>query len=246
MEKQVSKKKIVVKLDVESDTESYRLHTFFTKEPETIAWIESELFARDDVFYDIGANIGVYSLYARAFHKDKIKVYAFEPVYHNFQKLCKNIMLNRGDTGITPYCVAIGKKAEISTMKITFHDPGSSKDLDLSCSKKYEFYQGWMTVTLDDLVYRYRLPCPAHIKIDTDGAEENIIQGGERLLNTETLKSVLVEITDKNRVGDRIGKIMKKNGFNSNHRLNKRLHHSRTRREDEGKDYIKNIIYTRA
>ena len=247
MEKQTRRGEIVVKLDVESDTEFYRLHTFFTKEPETIAWIESKLFAPGDVFYDIGANIGVYTLYARAFHKDEIKIYAFEPVYHNFQKLCKNIILNKVDSGVVPYCVAIGNRTAIKSMTVDFHDPGSSKDLNLSSSgNTLKLQQGCVTASLDDLVYEYLLSSPAHIKIDTDGAEENIIQGAQRVLRAKTLKSVLIEITDKRGVGSGIEKVMVKNGFTAEHPLNKRLNHSRTRREDEGKGYIKNVIYTRA
>ena len=45
------------------------------KEPETLAWIDS--FAPGEVFYDIGANIGVFSVYA-ALHRN-CDVYAFEP-----------------------------------------------------------------------------------------------------------------------------------------------------------------------
>jgi hypothetical protein len=40
----------------------YMHKTFFTKEPETLAWID--IFERGSVFYDVGANIGLYSIYA--------------------------------------------------------------------------------------------------------------------------------------------------------------------------------------
>lgn len=41
---------------------AYRGKNFYTKEPETVAWINS--FNKKNTFFDIGANIGIYSLYA--------------------------------------------------------------------------------------------------------------------------------------------------------------------------------------
>ena len=40
----------------------WRVKTFFTKEPDTLNWIDN--FKEDEIFWDIGANIGLYSLYA--------------------------------------------------------------------------------------------------------------------------------------------------------------------------------------
>ena len=68
----------------------YRVKTFSTKEPETLNWIEN--FGNEGPFYDIGANIGLYSLYyAKIFGN---QVYAFEPNYQNLVNLTKNINLN--------------------------------------------------------------------------------------------------------------------------------------------------------
>ena len=69
--------------DTPSPLAQWRGRTHLTKEPETIAWIDG--FNEGDVFYDIGANIGVYSLYA-AFKK-KTQVFAFEPSPFNFATL---------------------------------------------------------------------------------------------------------------------------------------------------------------
>ena len=68
----------------------FRASTFSSKEPETLAWIDS--FHEDSVFWDIGANIGLYSLYA-ARHKN-CRVIAFEPSFFNLEILVRNINLN--------------------------------------------------------------------------------------------------------------------------------------------------------
>ena len=53
----------------------FRANTFSTKEPETLEWLDKS--ESDGVFFDIGANVGLYSLYYAATKKGK--VYAFEP-----------------------------------------------------------------------------------------------------------------------------------------------------------------------
>ena len=68
---------------------------FFTKEPETIEWIDS--FKEDEdkiIFWDIGANIGIYSIYA-ALKYQNIEVISFEPSTSNLRILSRNISINK-------------------------------------------------------------------------------------------------------------------------------------------------------
>ena len=66
-----------------------RARTFFEKEPETLAWIDS--FPPRSVFWDIGANVGVYSMYA-ALRSHSVS--SFEPAASNYFALNRNIALN--------------------------------------------------------------------------------------------------------------------------------------------------------
>jgi len=75
------------KMRVETDMERYRYTTWDTKEPETIAWIDS--FNPHDVFFDVGANVGVYSLYA-ASRYPWMEIAAFEPMGITFDSLQHN------------------------------------------------------------------------------------------------------------------------------------------------------------
>ena len=79
----------------------WRAQTLLTKEPETIAWIDQ--FNVDDVFWDIGANMGVYSLYAAT---KGVNVVAFEPSAANYYLLNKNIEINKISDKIKAYCLA--------------------------------------------------------------------------------------------------------------------------------------------
>ena len=58
----VTHKDVKLNLSIPNRKTRYRAKTFSTKEPETLDWIDS--FEKNSVFWDVGANIGLYSLYA--------------------------------------------------------------------------------------------------------------------------------------------------------------------------------------
>jgi tRNA G46 methylase TrmB len=83
---------LTIRASVSSEIEEFRVNTYSTKEPDTLDWIDANL--RDgDIVFDIGANIGLYTLYA-AKRNPRCTVYAFEPAFQNFASLCRNIALN--------------------------------------------------------------------------------------------------------------------------------------------------------
>lgn len=239
---------VAIKMMVDSEYEKHRAETFFTKEPETIDWIKT--FQPHDIFFDIGANVGVYTLFARAFHGEAVEVCSFEPAYHNFAKLCQNIEVNNWNDSLVPYCIAFGGETTSGSMHIVSSISGSAQhsiesvfvpDDDVS-----SFRQGVLIVTLDDFIYTYDAPCPTHIKIDVDGVEEKILKGGQRILGDKRLQSVLVEITDTDDVAERITDIMKSHGLTDASPLNTQQNHSRVRRTEKGNAHIQNIIFSRA
>jgi len=70
----------------------FRARTFNDKEPEMLDWLDENL--RDgDVFFDVGANVGIYSIYA-ALRNPTVTIYAFEPEYSNLHQLKMNIINN--------------------------------------------------------------------------------------------------------------------------------------------------------
>src|SRR5574341_284794 len=86
---------------IANDHCAWRVKTLETKEADTVAWI-SEMKA-SEVFVDVGANIGIYSVLAA---KYGCKVYAFEPEAENYVLLCRSIKFN-DDVDISAYCVAL-------------------------------------------------------------------------------------------------------------------------------------------
>ena len=71
----------------------WRIDTFFEKEPETIEWINN-FDKKSIIFWDIGSNIGQYSVYCAIKHK-KSKIISFEPSSGNLRILSRNISENK-------------------------------------------------------------------------------------------------------------------------------------------------------
>ena len=90
-----------------------------TKEPETINFINNFIKInnkdknKDLIFFDIGSNIGLYSIYASQ-TIDKIKVYSFEPSFNNLSILSKNISINNlnNKVFIMPFSVTENKESK--------------------------------------------------------------------------------------------------------------------------------------
>ena len=98
-------KKSLKFLNINSLT-NFRNKTVFTKEPETLKFISN--FKRNSIFWDIGANIGLYSCFAAKLMN--CKVYAFEPSYFNLEVLVRNINKNELEKKITVIPLSVDKK----------------------------------------------------------------------------------------------------------------------------------------
>ena len=184
--------------------EMWRARTYAEKEPDTLDWIDGFDVPRppddDVVFFDVGANMGLYALYAAKRWGNRISVLGFEPEALNFAKLSGNIVLNGLSGRVIPYCVAIGGKTGLSRFYANRFQPGAALhalgEPITQGAKRFEpgSEQGTVSFTLDDLVYAYGAPTPRYVKIDVDGIEAEIIDGASRLLSDRCLESVLVEV----------------------------------------------------
>ena len=201
-----------ITLGISSVLELWRGTTYETKEPETLDWIDT--FASTDIFFDVGANIGLYSLYAAATRK--CRVFSFEPEGKNFSRLVHNQFLNDLG-GIRAFCLAVGASTRIDELFITGTSAGDSQHNIGGENKLYprahSGIQGSMVVALDALCYSHGLPVPQHLKIDVDGLEEEIIDGATELLRDRSLRTVMVEISDHRNKASPIYAVMSGAGF---------------------------------
>lgn len=191
------KKKIM--MDISSYRQITRLRAC-RKEPETVQWIESN-FRKGDTFYDIGANVGAYSLVAWAVMGDESNIYAFEPNFLTFTALGQNIIINKCSDMITPFQVAFSDKTKTTSLHYSGLSQGDTgyilDSLESNKHQKTIFVQKALTYKLDDFLEQFGLDFPNHIKIDTDGSELNILKGSSKILAHPELRSILVEIDEQ-------------------------------------------------
>lgn len=176
-----------------------RAETFESKEPETLTWIEG--FGENDTMLDVGANVGIYSLYAAS---RGCRVVAAEPDALNFALLNENLRLNNDKIGgkLHAYPVAFHDTFRISTLNVSSAEWGAAlSSFDNAIDYKGDrfqplFSQGCVGLCMDDFLSQIDFS-PNHIKIDVDGNEMLVIRGASRCLESPNLKSVLVELDER-------------------------------------------------
>jgi FkbM family methyltransferase len=174
----------------------YRATTFSTKEPETLEWIES--IPAGAVLWDVGANVGLYSIYAAI--KRNARVYAFEPSVFNLELLARNIFHNHLQQQITIVPIALSSVLGTSLFRMsnttwggalsTFGEKIDQNGGELNSMFEYQT----LGVSMADVVQHLGIPKPEYIKIDVDGIEHFILRGGAHVL--EEAQSVLIEVSD--------------------------------------------------
>ena len=174
----------------------YRASSFLYKEPETIEWIDS--FNASDNFLDIGANIGIYSLYAG---KKGIKTTCIEPDALNFALLNMNIKNNNFGKLVKAYLIALHNKSGFSQLNLQKMQWGGALSSFNNQNNQFEelfksdYSQGCYGDKLDNCIMKLS-PEVNHIKIDVDGNENLILKGGAKTLRSESLKSLLIELDE--------------------------------------------------
>ncbi|HYG55733.1 MAG TPA: FkbM family methyltransferase [Burkholderiales bacterium] len=174
----------------------WRVETLFTKEPVTIEWM-SRLGA-DDVLADVGANMGLYSIWAAKI--GGARVWAFEPESQNFALLNRNIHLNALGERVKAFCLGLSDRSGYSELHLSelcaagsCHSLGERVDFNLKPVTP-AFSQGCAAATLDELVASGAMPQPTHVKIDVDGFEHKVVAGARRTVRDPRLRSLLIEI----------------------------------------------------
>lgn len=175
----------------------WRAETFSNKEPETLEWIDN--FPNNSVLWDVGANIGLYSLYAAK--KKGCKVWAFEPSVFNLEILARNIFFNNLTDKICIVPVAVSNNQGSNKMRMsttewggalsTFSEKFGYNGLPLN----YTFEFQTIGMSLDYMVENVKIPLPDFIKLDVDGLEHFILKGGISVLSK--IKGILIEINDE-------------------------------------------------
>ena len=186
------KKIIILKKNIRffipNNITNWRVNSFFTKEPETLKWIDTFETKKKIIFWDIGANIGLYSIYNALKNKNSQTI-SFEPSTSNLRVLSRNISINNiKNINIMPIPIT-NKKNKFLIMKENQFTYGGGLN---SYGEKYNFegknyisnmnYRVFGT-TINYLLKNKILKIPDYIKIDVDGIEHLILEGAGKYLS---------------------------------------------------------------
>jgi FkbM family methyltransferase len=185
----------------DSDFERSTRTTPCAKEPDTIKWIHT-LMKPGDVVFDIGANVGNYSLIIAKHLDENVQVFAFEPAWFNFMQLNRNVKLNGMDRCVFPICAALSSENGINWLNYSTLEYGSSMhSLGKAVKLKKQTFtpvlrQPVPSFTMDRAV-EFLARVPNHIKIDVDGIENEVLAGAASTLQNSDLRSLLVELSSE-------------------------------------------------
>lgn len=211
----------LIKFYIPSNLVEWRVSTLFYKEPETLEWIKNfKNNGNEIIFWDIGANIGLYSIYAACIHEN-IKIISFEPSVLNTNILARNISENKFNNKITINQIPLtNKENSFLEMKETFVEEGASlstfgenfnyEGKEFKSKIDYKIFGTTINYFIENKILRK----PNYIKIDVDGIEHLIIEKADKVLESPELKSVLVEVNENFKEQENlVRQIMKKFNF---------------------------------
>jgi FkbM family methyltransferase len=150
----------------------------------------------EDIFLDLGAHMGLYTVLAAQRVGPSGRVYAFEPSVGAFQKLVGNLGLN-ALKNVIPRQQALSDQEGLGELKVPTdgHDAWSSFGRPTAGSNwKTEIVA---TTCLDAFVWRENLLGKiALVKMDVEGWEGRILQGGRWVLSQPDGPALIVELNE--------------------------------------------------
>jgi len=171
---------------------------------------------KNSIFYDLGANLGWFSLYAASL---ELKVYAFEVDKDNFFGLQENIKANPNiANNIFSFNQGIADKKQKVNLRLGYNSSigGHHKTLEIpnfsASNSIIENNKIEITVdSLDNIIKNQNLPYPDHLKVDIDGSEYAFLLGANETL--KQAKSMVIEFWIDSEYYNKSIDILKSFGF---------------------------------
>ena len=190
-------------------TAAGRAASLLTKQPATIEWIDS--FQSDSVFWDVGANIGVYALYAAL--RGDTKIVAFEPAAVNYFLLAASCEVNAVGRQVDCLLLGLGSDKSIAQLEVSQFEPAQSFSFSGKADRQYRGRQAALIMSMDQLVEEFGLACPNYVKIDVPGLTSDIIAGGRKTLRRPEVRELHIEFRETSKGGRRLADTLRQSGF---------------------------------
>jgi FkbM family methyltransferase len=186
-----------------------RALSMLRKQPATIEWIDA--FHPHSIFWDIGANIGIYTLYAA--QRGDTNVVAFEPAAVNYFMLAANCEANGVEEHVDCLLAGLADGKTITRLGVSQFAPGQSFSFREKRGREEPSRQAAFVVSMDQLIDEYGLACPNYIKIDVPSLTEKIIAGGALMLQRPDVRELHIEMKEETRSGRSIIDMLRRSGF---------------------------------
>jgi FkbM family methyltransferase len=155
-------------------------------EREVIAYLQSAL-KPGAVAFDVGASLGIHTVFMAKRVGDTGRVVAFEPEQGSFQKLLANVALN-GLTNVLALPVGLGEERRDVPLY-----GGAEYCFNLG-QKGREIHQMAEIWPGDEVIQKKSLPPPNLVKIDVEGFEYFVLKGLRKTLADPACRSVCLEV----------------------------------------------------
>lgn len=153
------------------------------------------LISHGNVVLDIGANYGQYTRVLSKLVSTEGRVFAFEPCSATFMGLKRTIQLLRLNNVVSVQ-TALSKSSGISVLKIPIKQDGThgvSLAFTGTDTRREFIEEKITTISLDEFAEKHELRSLSFIKCDVEGAEFQVLSGGEKTLR-QWHPSILLEI----------------------------------------------------
>ncbi|MCK5270256.1 MAG: FkbM family methyltransferase [Sedimentisphaerales bacterium] len=155
------------------------------------------------IFFDIGANLGQYTLLAAQRVGPTGRVHSFEPSGRMYSELQYNVGLNNLSDNCFLNEVAVSEKE--GSAQLSRYEPGAEVFGSLGnqhwANRSIVGSEEVKTITLDTYVLENHIPKIDLIKIDIEGGELPALRGAERILSQTDAPTIVLEMSDDNTVG---------------------------------------------
>jgi len=152
------------------------------------------LIKKGIVFFDVGANIGYYTLQASPRTGFEGKVFSFEPVSATYGKLVENISLNSLKNVFPQKLIVYEKECELEILPGDCGNTGSAKLAPANSASRSDA-EKVRAVTLDSFVKENGVDRIDVVKIDVEGSEFSVLRGMKNILS-EMNPKLLIELTE--------------------------------------------------